>query len=105
MAICDHCELEMLASDGCTVAFLPFKTGDKPRIPRSDEPFEGYPQELKDQLKTVVRRPVSERVRCHDCGCLLGRFHHFGCDAEECPECRLQLISCSCAFADEEGDA
>jgi hypothetical protein len=34
--------------------------------------------------------------RCHDCGIALGGKHHPGCDMEECPKCRGQLISCGC---------
>src|SRR5215831_10966320 len=42
------------------------------------------------------RYGVPTRARCHDCGVLDGKFHHPGCDWEECPCCRHQLISCSC---------
>jgi hypothetical protein len=34
---------------------------------------------------------------CHDCGCKHGELHTRGCDAERCPFCHGQLISCSCA--------
>ena len=36
--------------------------------------------------------------RCHDCGILVkvGNYHHFGCDAERCPKCERQLLSCDC---------
>lgn len=33
-------------------------------------------------------------VKCHDCGVLFGNTHHVGCDAERCPKCRNQFISC-----------
>ena len=33
---------------------------------------------------------------CHDCGARKGEYHVPGCDAEECPSCRTQLISCGC---------
>lgn len=31
---------------------------------------------------------------CHDCWAPHGTFHHPGCDAERCPICNGQLISC-----------
>lgn len=34
--------------------------------------------------------------RCHDCGIAHGGYHHPGCDAERCPRCFGQLISCGC---------
>lgn len=38
------------------------------------------------------RRPVGKR--CSDCGARPGRLHRLGCDAEVCPVCRGQLLSC-----------
>ena len=38
---------------------------------------------------------------CGDCGTPRGGFHHRGCDLEECPYCRSQLLSCGC-LDDEE---
>lgn len=32
------------------------------------------------------------------CGVLLGENHSDGCDWEECPFCRGQLIACGCDF-------
>jgi hypothetical protein len=43
----------------------------------------------------------AEKVPCHDCRVIKGEFHVPGCDVEECPHCRHQLISCDCAFEDE----
>jgi hypothetical protein len=51
---------------------------------------------------------------CHDCAALEGQLHVPGCDAEQCPRCEQQLISCPCATIfegwdtgdpDEDGDA
>ena len=33
-------------------------------------------------------------AKCHDCGVLPGKFHHPGCDMEQCPKCGEQAISC-----------
>jgi len=35
---------------------------------------------------------------CHDCGVTLGKCHEIGCDAEQCPRCHTQLLSCSCGL-------
>ena len=35
-------------------------------------------------------------VPCHDCQAHCGEFHAPGCDAEECPKCGEQAISCGC---------
>lgn len=34
--------------------------------------------------------------KCHDCGCKVGEQHTLGCDAERCPCCSGQFISCDC---------
>jgi hypothetical protein len=33
---------------------------------------------------------------CGDCAVMVGQFHVPGCDIEECPCCRGQLLSCDC---------
>jgi len=43
-----------------------------------------------------------EDSRCHDCGVRHGGTHHPGCDAEKCPRCEGQLISCGCLRDDED---
>jgi hypothetical protein len=40
--------------------------------------------------------PHSGPARCHDCNVAAGGYHHPGCDAEECPRCGGQIISCAC---------
>ena len=39
---------------------------------------------------------MSEGERCHDCGAKRGHYHHWNCDAERCPACHGQLLSCDC---------
>lgn len=34
--------------------------------------------------------------RCHDCNIVNGNYHHFGCDMEECPKCKMQFAFCGC---------
>jgi hypothetical protein len=33
---------------------------------------------------------------CHDCGCIRGEYHVFGCDSEECSNCHEQAFCCDC---------
>lgn len=33
---------------------------------------------------------------CHDCAIVAGQLHVPGCDAEQCPRCQTQLITCAC---------
>ena len=40
-----------------------------------------------------------ELNRCHDCGCLEGQLHQWGCDMETCPFCLRQLTSCDCYYS------
>jgi hypothetical protein len=75
--------------------------------------IEGWPERIQEaQLqttltlagRTIARVPYgSERDDyganehpCEDCRVLKGEFHVRGCDAEECPECHGQLITCEC---------
>ena len=39
---------------------------------------------------------------CHDCRVLKGEFHVVGCDGEECPACKDQMISCDCPVDDHD---
>jgi len=42
----------------------------------------------------------AESIPCHDCGAVKGQYHIPGCDVEECPSCREQLLSCDCELGD-----
>ncbi len=85
MAVCDYCNQEMLAADGCTdgpivisgISYKPVRYGSEPGLSRV-------------------------RGRCGDCAVLPGSVHHHGCDMERCPACSGQSISCDCVWAGEE---
>lgn len=68
-------------------------------------PIDGYPERL--QILYIPRIRVGDERdfipedemtsdSCHDCGKGINEFHEFGCDAERCPRCGMQLISCTC---------
>lgn len=40
---------------------------------------------------------------CRDCNALFSHLHHWGYDAERCPACGGQLISCDCEDVFIEG--
>lgn len=42
---------------------------------------------------------VAAEHDCHDCGTVKGKFHLLGCDVEQCPKCKGQLIMCECRSA------
>lgn len=48
--------------------------------------------------------PYRGEDRCHDCNVGDWGFHHPGCDAEECPRCHGQIISCGCLSTDDDDD-
>jgi len=84
---CEFCKTEMGTSNGCVcnkithsgIEYDPIRVGD-PGDYYEDKPGE----------------------RCSDCTALYGYYHHPGCDAERCPICKDQLISCDCLDTDEE---
>lgn len=48
-------------------------------------------KELSDGTPLYIPR---ESEKCHDCGAERGELHQKGCDVEQCPDCKTQLISC-----------
>ena len=81
-AKCELCGRDMHASNGCTVSTIRIAGKVYKRIPVG-----GHGDFLEGE---------AAEVRCGDCGALMGRYHHWGCDCERCPACGLQLISCDC---------
>ena len=86
MAICKFCKKEMREADGCVNVDIPYSDSDPVRF-GSEMRFD---QSFRDECIAFPDR------RCGDCACLPGKFHHSGCDMEECPDCGRQIISCEC---------
>ncbi len=88
MSICELCAHEML-DDGVTCVTTPVltDTGTFHPIAFGSERVRGWKAE-----------------RCGDCGVRPGAYHHRGCDMEECPRCRGQLISCGCDVSESPYD-
>lgn len=80
MAVCRFCNKEMLSAQSCV------------RVPIKYKGKEYEPIRFGEEGKIWI----SEDKKCHDCGVGIGGFHHPGCDAERCPICGGQLISCGC---------
>ena len=76
MAICKACKNDMLAVESCSGTHIKFPDGKV--LPVSTEHF------------------GENSGRCHDCNIIHGGSHHPGCDAERCPRCNGQLITCGC---------
>lgn len=84
MAICEWCSGEMSAVVSCTTR----------AFHRDGRTIEMVPWGRESGW--------SAQARCHDCGVMPSRFHHPGCDIQECPLCGGQMLSCGCRF-DEDG--
>ena len=86
---------------------------------RGARTIESYPQTIADAQKITVYRtsdgqsiprtrfgserdPWDASKPCHDCYVVRGEFHVPGCDAEECPLCLGQRLSCDCPFLEEK---
>jgi hypothetical protein len=87
MAKCNFCNQEMTTADGCAPAL----TAGAVRIPFGKE------TRYAGLKKRGIRLPMANDAgRCHDCNVKAGKFHHPGCDVEECAKCGQQRIGCDC---------
>lgn len=84
MAVCDWCGSEMTTAESCNVKAL-----HRGGVPTA-------------MIRWGRERGWKASSRCGDCGVLPGRYHHLGCDVQQCPVCRGQMITCGCRF-DEDG--
>ena len=74
---CNWCKQDMKLADNCPANTI-IKYPDDTQMPVSTEHF------------------GEDSGRCYDCGIKHSYNHHPGCDAERCPKCGGQLISCGC---------
>lgn len=109
MALCDLCGLEMLAVTSCVKSPIPIdggklldpvKYGEETHRANFLQFQHEHPDWNEEQVKKAVTEFFAsfgpEPERCPDCNVASGGYHHPGCDNEECPNCHLQLLSCSC---------
>ncbi len=85
MAVCTWCAQEMTTVNSCTI--------DSFHVA-------GRPIEMIAYGSEPGGRAF--RLRCGDCGVARGGHHHPGCDMQQCPLCRGQMMTCGCRF-DEDG--
>ncbi len=86
MVICNDCKQEISDpnTEGCTAKYIEISGKTYKRIP--------YGKEQRFELDEDEMLPD----RCGECGVKLKKFHHSGCDIEECPKCHCQLLACRC---------
>lgn len=84
MAVCDYCTFDMKNQVSCTLDVAVIDGVEYSRI----------------RFQPMLY-PMSMIEKCHDCWTPLGGQHHPGCDAEICPKCFYQAISCECRWDGE----
>ncbi len=84
------CRREMAPGGGCALRYFSFGEEIHKRIKFGEE-------------VAGMSHMAQDSGNCHDCNAAAGRYHHDGCDTEECPRCGQQSLGCDCG--DEfEGD-
>lgn len=86
MAICNHCNHEMLTGQGCRPHCVRYPDG----LVLDPIPYGTVEQAGDGEAEGHSGGP------CHDCGVLPCGWHHLGCEVERCPRCMWQLIGCTC---------
>lgn len=94
MAICAYCGKDMLKSDGCSCDSIDIFIDQWREFPRIRYGDPGDFLYIRNEKRGALD-PLDTR-RCGDCNCKVGRYHHWGCDQEVCPECGMQMLSCGC---------
>lgn len=88
MTTCTYCNQDMTQAPSCIPVPVERSGTEIPPI--------RYGQETRGEWG------AASGARCHDCGAEPNGYHHPGCDAEECPTCHGQIISCRCNYTDAE---
>jgi hypothetical protein len=84
----------MQTADGCNLVPISIKN-QHGKVIKEMEPIRfGDEQRYLKYASPNVSVITEGWQRCHDCNVKRGEYHHPGCDEEECPNCRLQMISC-----------
>jgi hypothetical protein len=91
---CGACDQPMLGH-ACT-----WQTATIEGIPYMRFPYGPVPGS-RESATLYTGWPEAFPATCHDCGTPQGSIHHPVCDAEFCPRCLWQAISCGCRW---EGD-
>ena len=87
MARCNECGGDKKTIAGCSEKFRLVKINGRE--------YERITWAGSESICDDIQMLLSED-RCPDCHCMVGQFHHFGCDMEECPHCGRQLIGYGC---------
>ena len=97
MAICDWCGEEMMEADSCiTEEGLNIQTPDG--VQNFSPVKFGEESRFSSTLELGSFTPLEPNDQCPDCNVKIGGYHHPGCDVEECPYCRRQMLSHDCEF-------